>query len=116
MNNESLVEKLGRVISRHRKIKELSQIALGQHSGTSPMTIQRVEKGRGGGVGFDSFVNIAHALETSLSDLLFEVEKGQEESQKSDFRWDNVIDRVNRLSPVRRDWIVKVIEDVLDHP
>ena len=116
MSDGSLVEKLGRVISRRRKIKELSQIALGQNSGTSQMTIQRVERGRGGGVGFDSFVSIAECLDTSLSELLFEVEKGQEESQKSDFRWENVIERINRLSPLHRDWIVKVIEDVLDRP
>ncbi|MBM4222380.1 MAG: helix-turn-helix transcriptional regulator [Gammaproteobacteria bacterium] len=116
MNDESLVEKLGRTISRRRKIKEMSQLELAQRSGTSPMTIQRVEKGRGGGVAFDSFVSIAACLEYSLSELLFEVEKGHEESKKSDFRWENVIERINRLNPIHRDWIVKVIEDILDKP
>jgi transcriptional regulator with XRE-family HTH domain len=116
MNNDSLVDKLGKVISRHRKIKDLSQITLGQSSGTSPMTIQRVEKGRGGGVAFENLLNIAKALDTSLSNILFEVEQGQEESQKSDFRWENLIERINRLSPVHRDWIVRVLEDILDRP
>ena len=108
-------EKIGKVITRLRKIKGLTQISLGKLSGTSQMTVQRLESGRAT-IGLDGLLGIARALEVPLSDIIFEVESGSEEYRKRGSRWEYLLDRINRFSPAQKDWIAKVIEEILAKP
>jgi transcriptional regulator with XRE-family HTH domain len=118
MNNNKSLEKLGEIIYNFRKAKSLSQIAVGQQSETSQMTVQRLESGRGNGTSLDSLMSIAKTLEISLSDVFHELEKndGNAETQAKKSSWEQLIEKLNSLPPESKKWISELIEKALEHP
>lgn len=118
MNNNKAIEKLGEIFNQYRKSKMLSQIAVGQQSATSQMTVQRLESGKGSGTSIDALMSIAKVLEISLADIFKEIEHDEmsEEliAKKSD--WEQLIQKLNNLPPESKAWISKMILIALEHP
>ncbi len=109
-----MLKKIGKMIARLRKEKDLSQAALGKLAQCSQMTIQRIESGSRGGVRLDYVLVIAEALNTSLADILFEVNHEDVLTKKSQSRCEYLFDRIQRLNPNIRDWICDFLEKLLD--
>ncbi|MBM4222887.1 MAG: helix-turn-helix transcriptional regulator [Gammaproteobacteria bacterium] len=116
MELDSKLKKIGKIISKIRKEKELSQGALGELAQCSQMTIQRIEHGTRGGVRLESLLTIADALNLSLADVFFETEQGEAKAQKSKSRWEYLSERIERMNPSIRDWICDFLEKILDKP
>ena len=116
IDSDEFLIKLGQIICRLRKERALSQSALGELSGCSQMTIQRIESGSRGGVRLESLIGISQAFQVPLADIFFEIENNQKEAQKSLSRWEYLSERIGRLNPSVRDWISDFLEKLLDRP
>jgi transcriptional regulator with XRE-family HTH domain len=116
MNENQLAENLGNFIAKVRKMKGLSQAALGSLSNTSEVTIRRLESGKGLGTGFGNLLAISQALNLSFPEMMYSLTKGEIETNKMNSRWDYLSERINRFTPTQKDWITKIIEDILDRP
>ena len=119
IEDDDLLRKLGEIITRLRKQKNLSQVALAAASGCSQMTIQRIESANRAGVRLESLMMITRALNTPLTEIFSELENGTTGSslnKKSASRWEYLADRIARLNPSVRDSISDFLEKMLDRP
>ena len=116
MSEKDTVDKIGQFVAKTRKVKGLSQAALAKLSNTSGIMIRRLETGKAAGIGFESLLSIARALEMPFSDMMHAVEKGENEAAKMNTRWEYLLERINRFNPTQKEWVAKILEDILERP
>jgi len=116
MESNELADKLGKLIGKVRRNKDLSRAELAEMSGISAITIRRVEGGTAVGLGLDNLLSLANALEVSMADLLYEVERGETALRKINSRWESLVDRVDKFPLNQKDWIAQVIQNMLERP
>ncbi len=116
MEAKELSEKLGTVINKMRRIKQLSRPDLAEKSGVSAITIQRVEAGTAVGLGLDNLLSLAKGLDVSVSDLLSEAEKGEGSIKKIHTKWEYLSERIDNFTLNQKDWITKILQDILERP
>ncbi|NBV29752.1 XRE family transcriptional regulator [bacterium] len=115
MKKKELIEDLGRIINKIRKKKPMSQVILGNLSESSQMTIQRIESGNGGGTKIETLLGIAEALEVSLADIFFELEKESIEGKEFNSNWEKAEHVLKSMNPSEKEWISEIILKILDH-
>jgi len=116
MESPELSEKLGLLINKIRKTKNLSRPDLAEKSGISVITIQRVEGGKAVGIGLDNLLALAKALDVNISDLLHEAEKGEASLKKINSRWEYISERIENFTLNQKDWVAKILQDILERP
>ncbi len=116
MESKELAEKLGNVINKVRRNKNISRNELAEKSGISGITIRRVETGQALGLGLDNLLALAKALDVSMADILYETEKGEAALHKSNSRWEYMVERVEKFTLNQRDWVARVLQEVIERP
>jgi len=112
MNKQELLEDLGRIVTRIRKKKFMTQASLGAASESSQMTIQRIESGNGGGMRLETLFGIAGALSIPLADIFLELERPKEDLGESSLgRFESTM---KQLSPSKKEWIAEIALKILE--
>ncbi len=112
MNKQELLEDLGRTVTRLRKRKQMSQSTLGELSGSSQMTIQRIESGNGSGLRLETLFGIAEALEVSLADIFFELER-EVSGDPQDTYWGKCESKIKELVPSKKEWLSEIVLKII---
>src|SRR5690606_23522430 len=101
-------------VGKIRKLRKLSQEELGLLTGTSQMTIQRIEKAVGG-TRLETVLAVAHGLKLSAVDLFQEIE-GRRPRPVGDLssKWENIVMYVDRLPEKEKDWLAELIKHVVN--
>ena len=113
--SELILKSLGEVIARLRKEKKLTQEELGKMTGTSQMTIKRLESATVG-TRVDNLVAIASALDVRLTDLFQEIEGLKRLPKSRGSKWDQLKDKVDDMTAIERKWLSEVLEKILVYP
>ncbi len=116
MEPSELAEKLGRIINKIRRNKNISRNELSEKSGISGITIRRVETGLALGLGLDNLLALAKALDVSMADLIYEAERGEAALRKGNSRWEYVVERVEKFTINQRDWLARILQEIIDRP
>ncbi len=111
---KELIDQLGRIIQRIRKAKGMTQAFLGSESKTSQMTVQRLESGKGAATRLDAFISVIKSLDTTPTDVFFELDKGVVGSKRLQSKWEKLTDRIQTLNPSDREWVFEIIEKVVE--
>lgn len=114
-DSELMMKSLGEVLHRIRKERKLTQDELGKLTGTSQMTVKRLEASAVG-TRLDNLVAVADALKVNLSDLFLEIEGKPSQKKKFESKWDTIVDKVNSLTATERNWFADVIEEIFQNP
>lgn len=115
--NALILKSLGEVIFRLRKEKKMTQEELGKMTGTSQMTVKRLESAAVG-TRIDNLVSIADALGLKLTELFAQIEgvSGSSASEDGESKWSGVKQRVDGLTATEREWLAGVVDEVLQSP
>jgi len=108
------IKNLGKLISKLRKERGLSQAELGRQTNSSQMTIQRLESGSGG-TRIDTLVAVAESFELSITDLWSHIEdkKLKQEWPKSELM--PLFEQLEELSRKQQKSIEKIILSILEY-
>lgn len=111
-----ILKSLGEIIYKLRKEKKMTQEELGKITGTSQMTVKRLESATVG-TRVDNLVAIADALGLKLTDLFSKIEGvSAPETQIDDTNWGNIQLKVNELTATERNWVANVVNEILASP
>lgn len=113
--NALILKSLGEVIFKLRKEKKMTQEELGKATGTSQMTVKRLESATAG-TRIDNLVSIADALGFKLTDLFAQIEGVSELKEQGDTKWGSVQSKVGSMTVTEREWVAGVIDEVLNSP
>ena len=101
-------ERLGKKLQECREKAGKSQDELANYVGVSVTSISNVERGANY-PSFENFVKILNFIGASPNEVLFEMVDSAQISKASEL-WD----KMKRLSPEKRNQIMKVVEILLD--
>lgn len=110
-----ILKSLGEAIYRLRKEKKMSQEELGKATGSSQMTVKRLESATVG-TRIDNLVSIADALGVKLTDLFAQIEGVTEWKPSDKTKWATIQKKVASLTATEREWIAGVIDEILASP
>ncbi|MFK7825203.1 MAG: helix-turn-helix domain-containing protein [Oligoflexales bacterium] len=96
-------------MNRIRKEQKLTQEQLGQMTGTSTMTVKRLESATAS-TGLEKLIAITDVLGVSLADLFRELEFGNENLlAKVDPKIAGEPNKLNKLAPTEKEWFSDII-------
>lgn len=110
-----ILKSLGEAIYRLRKEKKLSQEELGKATGSSQMTVKRLESATVG-TRIDNLVSIADSLGVKLTDLFAQIEGVTDWKSSDKTKWGTIQKKINSLTATEREWLAKVIDEILESP
>lgn len=113
--NTLILKSLGELVYKLRKEKKMTQEELGKKTGTSQMTVKRLESATVG-TRIDNLVSITDALGIKLTDLFAQIEGVENASIQSKSDWDTIQNKVAELTATEREWIANLIDKVLNNP
>ena len=112
--NTLILKSLGEVVYKLRKEKKMTQEELGKKTGTSQMTVKRLESATVG-TRIDNLVSITDALGIKLTDLFAQIEGVEKTSSNNESNWDSIQNRVAELTATEREWVASTIDKVLNN-
>jgi len=113
--NTLILKSLGELVYKLRKEKKMTQEELGKRTGTSQMTVKRLESATVG-TRIDNLVSITDALGIKLTDLFSQIEGVEKTKVSKEGSWESIQNRVAGLTATEREWVAHTIEKVLNNP
>ena len=108
------IKRLGKLVAKLRKERGLSQSELGRQTGSSQMTIQRLESGSGG-TRLDTLVAIAQAFELSITDLWSHIEDAAIKKEWPKSELTPLFEELDALSRKQQKSIERIILSILEY-
>ena len=114
---KKLMKNIGAAIKRLRKARGLTQSDLGKLIGKPQSTIARIEASINNDTHIGVLLEIARALDVRLADVIAEIEgnpgTGGTEKQDWPTEWDEVRAQVDALPLAQREWIAKIVREIV---